>query len=51
MGVREMEQIGDWIADRLAAPGDEATEQRLRAAVVDLTASFPVPGVVQPVAV
>ena len=41
MGVAEAEQVADWIADLLAAPGDEAVVAAVRAGVSALTARFP----------
>jgi len=52
-GMREPEmiRIGDWIADRLAAPDEPAVEARIRDEVREMTERFPVPAVAQPVAV
>ncbi|PWB62220.1 MAG: serine hydroxymethyltransferase [Deltaproteobacteria bacterium] len=41
MKEREMERIGNWIADILSAPGDPAVEKRVAAAVRDLCGAFP----------
>jgi glycine hydroxymethyltransferase len=41
MREREMERIGNWIADILSAPGDPAVEKRVAAAVRDLCEAFP----------
>jgi glycine hydroxymethyltransferase len=43
-GMREpqMDQIGGWIADVLAAIGDAATEQSVRKQVAALAAQFPI---------
>ncbi len=41
MRESEMEQIGDWIAEVLAAPGDEALHRRVRGEVAELCAAFP----------
>ncbi|MGE5753001.1 MAG: serine hydroxymethyltransferase [Deltaproteobacteria bacterium] len=41
MKEREMERIGNWIADILSAPGDPAVEKRVAAAVRDLCDAFP----------
>ena len=41
-GQAEAAQVGHLIADVLDAPGDEATIARVRAAVGELTARFPV---------
>ncbi len=43
MGPDEMRQIGGWILDVLRAPGDEDAITRVRTAVRELTARFPVP--------
>lgn len=37
----EMRQIGDWIAEVLAAPDDESVIRRVRGEVADLCAAFP----------
>ncbi|HET9948766.1 MAG TPA: serine hydroxymethyltransferase [Longimicrobiales bacterium] len=44
MGTDEMERIGDWIAQVLAAAGDPDTLARIRAEVRDLCRSFPLYG-------
>lgn len=49
MSTAEMERIGDWIADRLAAADDEQLRAAIAAQVRDLTSAFPVPGVAEPV--
>ena len=41
MGEKEMERIGNIIADVLSAPGDAKTEKRVAAEVRDLCESFP----------
>ncbi|MFQ5816350.1 MAG: serine hydroxymethyltransferase [Terriglobia bacterium] len=41
MGTAEMELIGNWIADALEHMGEEAAIQRIRYAVRELTARFP----------
>jgi glycine hydroxymethyltransferase len=41
MKEREMERIGNMIADILSAPGDTAVERRVMAAVRDLCEAFP----------
>ncbi len=41
MGEKEMERIGNIIADVLSAPGDAQTEKRVAAEVRDLCESFP----------
>jgi glycine hydroxymethyltransferase len=41
MKEREMERIGDLIADILSAPGDAAVEKRVAASVRDLCEAFP----------
>jgi len=41
MKEREMERIGNWIADILSAPGDSTVEKGVTAAVRDLCESFP----------
>jgi glycine hydroxymethyltransferase len=43
MGESEMRQIGDWIADVLEAPEDEARQARIRGAVAELCARYPLP--------
>ncbi|MBI4541351.1 MAG: serine hydroxymethyltransferase [Gemmatimonadetes bacterium] len=37
----EMRQIGDWIAEVLAAPSDESVTRRVRTEVAELCAAFP----------
>jgi glycine hydroxymethyltransferase len=44
MSVKEMTEIGDIIADALAAKGDRAVEERLARQTRALTSRFPVPG-------
>jgi glycine hydroxymethyltransferase len=51
MRTREMQRIGDWIAQRLTAPDDETVREIIHRDVLNLTAGFPVPGVVLPVAI
>jgi glycine hydroxymethyltransferase len=41
MGLAEMEQIGDWIADVLSAPDDHQRLEKTRAEVLALCQSFP----------
>jgi glycine/serine hydroxymethyltransferase len=41
MKEREMERIGNMIADILSAPGDAAVERRVTAAVRDICEAFP----------
>ena len=41
MAEREMELIGDWISEILAAPSDEAVRARVRASVSELCGRFP----------
>jgi len=41
MKEREMERIGNWIADVLAAPNDASVQKRVEAEVRSLCASFP----------
>jgi glycine hydroxymethyltransferase len=43
MGEAEMRQIGDWIADVLEAPEDEARQGRIRGQVRELCARYPLP--------
>jgi len=45
MGVEEMIQVGDWIADVIEQIGDDATIQRVRAQVREFSTQFPVPGI------
>jgi glycine hydroxymethyltransferase len=42
MGTEEMIQLGNWIADVLAAPNDAALAQRVRAEVAEVAAAFPI---------
>ena len=44
-GMREgeMRQVGDWIADVLEAPEDEALQGRIRAEVAELCGRYPLP--------
>ncbi|MBC7102947.1 MAG: hypothetical protein H5U13_06945 [Parvibaculum sp.] len=44
MSEKEMTEIGDIIADALAAKGDRAVEERLARQTRALTLRFPVPG-------
>ena len=48
MRASEMENIGDWIAERLAAPEDDEVRRIIAARVLDMTSAFPVPGVALP---
>ena len=41
MREREMERIGNWIADVLAAPADASVQKRVEAEVRSLCGSFP----------
>jgi len=41
MTESQMRQVGDWIADVLEAPGDEATRHRVRGEVRELCSRFP----------
>lgn len=45
MGVEEMHQVGDWIADVIDNISDEATLARVRGAVTEFASQFPVPGI------
>ncbi|MBI4670067.1 MAG: serine hydroxymethyltransferase [Chloroflexi bacterium] len=45
MGVEEMFQVGDWIADVIDHIGDDATIERVRAEVRELSKQYPVPGI------
>ncbi|MCG3142148.1 MAG: Serine hydroxymethyltransferase [Anaerolineae bacterium] len=45
MGVEEMIQVGDWIADVIEQIGDDAAIQRVRAQVREFSTQFPVPGI------
>lgn len=45
MGVEEMQQIGDWIADVIEHIGDANRIQRVRGAVREFATQFPVPGI------
>jgi glycine hydroxymethyltransferase len=45
MGVEEMLQVGDWIADVIDHIGDDATIQRVRAEVREFAKQYPVPGI------
>ncbi len=45
MGIEEMQQIGDWIADVVEHIEDSAWHARVRAAVRDFAEQFPVPGI------
>ena len=42
MREKEMEQIGDWIADVISKPGDAAIEQTVRKQVLEIAARFPI---------
>ncbi|MDA0658856.1 MAG: serine hydroxymethyltransferase [Planctomycetota bacterium] len=43
MGTGEMQQIGQWMLQALDSPDDNSTLSRIRAAVRELCANFPVP--------
>ncbi|HJO35427.1 MAG: serine hydroxymethyltransferase [Pseudomonadota bacterium] len=43
-GIAETRQLGDWVADVLDAPGDEAVLARTRAAVAEICERLPVYG-------
>ena len=43
MRESEMRQVGDWIADVLEAPEDEALQDRIRAEVAELCGRYPLP--------
>ncbi len=45
MGVEEMAQVGDWIADVIEHIGDDETIQRVRAQVREFALQYPVPGI------
>jgi len=45
MGVEEMQQIGDWIADVIDHIDDDRTILRVRASVREFASQFPVPGI------
>jgi glycine hydroxymethyltransferase len=45
MGVEEMVQVGDWIADVIEHIGDDAAIQRVRARVREFALQYPVPGI------
>lgn len=45
MGVEEMAQVGDWIADVIEHRDDDATIQRVRAQVREFCLQYPVPGI------
>ena len=47
MGGQEMNQIADWIVERLEAPSDPALRARMRADVTALTSGFPLHTVTQ----
>ena len=47
LGSDEMRTIGGWILDVLRRPDDEALFGRIRAAVAEMCAHFPVPGCVE----
>jgi len=44
MGSDELRTIGNWILKVLRAPQDEAVQQEVRGAVIELCSQFPVPG-------
>jgi glycine hydroxymethyltransferase len=43
MAEKEMKQVGDFISEILAAPGDKELAQKVRTKVRELTARFPLP--------
>jgi len=45
MGVEEMAQVGDWIADVIEHSDDDALIQRVRAQVREFCLQYPVPGI------
>lgn len=45
MGVEEMFQVGDWIADVIDGSGDDTAIQRVRGEVRELCKQYPVPGI------
>ena len=45
MGPAEMQKLADFIADALAAPGDDAALRRLRRDCSEMCRRFPVPGI------
>lgn len=45
MGIEEMFQVGDWIADVIEQIGDDATIQRVRDQVREFSKQYPVPGI------
>lgn len=45
MGEEEMRQVADWIADVVIHPDDEALHARIRQAIKQFAARFPVPGI------
>ncbi len=45
MGVEEMQQIGDWIADVVENISDDARITRVRESVREFSLQFPVPGI------
>jgi glycine hydroxymethyltransferase len=44
-GATEMKAVGNWIADVIAKPDDEALLQRTAGAVKELCDKFPAPGI------
>jgi glycine hydroxymethyltransferase len=45
MGPAEMKKVANWIADVVEAPADEKVLARVHAEVLEMTKSFPAPGV------
>lgn len=45
MGIEEMFQVGDWIADVIDHISDDATVQRVRDQVREFSKQYPVPGI------
>ncbi len=45
MGEQEMKALGNWMADVIEAPGDEALQARIASDVAILCDRFPAPGV------
>lgn len=45
MGVEEMQQIGDWIAEVIDHVADDRTIERVRGSVREFAVQFPVPGI------
>jgi glycine hydroxymethyltransferase len=44
MGAAEMKKIATWMADVIEAPADDATIKRVKGEVLEMTKSFPAPG-------